>query len=115
MSARFHTLEKISELPDLKRPLRFKPFQILQLLQLSPPAESPGVVNLTPKATRVSAGFNWRIHQIRKKKKDNPHAHGAAISTAKPILPVSHLVFALLFGACVRLRWLSLVCEQGTS
>ena len=44
----FHTLQIISEMPDLKRPLRFKLFQIFQHLQLSPPAETPGVVNLRP-------------------------------------------------------------------
>jgi hypothetical protein len=44
----FHILQNISEMLDLKRPLRFKLFQIFQHLQLSPPAETPGVVNLRP-------------------------------------------------------------------
>ena len=53
----FHTLQIISEMPDLKRPLRFKLFQIFQHLQLSPPAETPGVVNLRPPG--FQPGSTW--------------------------------------------------------
>ena len=58
----FHTLQIISEMPDLKRPLRFKLFQIFQHLQLSPPAETPGVVNLRPPGFQPeSTGVSIRL------------------------------------------------------
>ena len=63
----FHILQNISEMLDLKRPLRFKLFQIFQHLQLSPPAETPGVVNLRPPGFQPeSTGVSIRLKKNRK-------------------------------------------------